>query len=520
LEVAGEPVGNWSEGKRFFINQMHWEENFVYLPPLEVSVDFNFISGLAGILPSPDWFSGFYMFDVINEYSGTYYDSFLIRTYPWDAGTDSGERFTDIKHDTDPPETVVRLTPKNTPNKASLSADGTQIKFVAEWECVLHACPEEQSDCQKPDWPPENDDGNTDNDNGDGADNDNGDDNNGDSGNTTDGDETPQQPMETECYPAGNRFRCAFGTHVEGEREPATISMEVECDLDSKIGFDFRRASGCFCQATVTPGNAERSPKTCPCSICPSDWGSIPLHIDCSVSQEENLEFDPYIVDSCVSIDCAGNCNGTCRIDCPASDGGCQFCPSDGPDDTEDGSSNNGDDGSGARPSLPSDAPPSMPNGENPLSGGDDGLHDSGGSEQTNDGPNHDDGSGQTGPRPLFGVHGGDGTSSNPSPTSQELQGPRPIFETILNRVPTSGDDRAGANNEDTAPTSSEGCTTGPRPVFEAGSNNGCVQPRVRVVEKPNREQQTQSLASSSTRSVSAFITCGFLLLPIVAVLG
>jgi hypothetical protein len=156
LEVAGELVGNWSEGKRFFINQKQWEDNFVFLPPLEVNDEYNFISGLAGILPSPDWFSGFYMFDVIKEQGLTFWDSFLIRTYPWDAGTDSGERFTDPMRDTDPPEFVVRLTPENTPNKAFLSADGTEVKHVAEWECVLHTCPEDQPDCQKPDWPPEN----------------------------------------------------------------------------------------------------------------------------------------------------------------------------------------------------------------------------------------------------------------------------------------------------------------------------------------------------------------------------
>ena len=35
---------------------------------------------------------------------------------------------------------------------------------------------------------------------------------------------------------------------------------------------------------------------------------------------------DPYIFDTCVSIDCGGNCNGTCSVGCDESGPECEFC--------------------------------------------------------------------------------------------------------------------------------------------------------------------------------------------------
>jgi hypothetical protein len=128
-----------------------------------------------------------------------------------------------------------------------------------------------------------------------------------------------------------------------GSESPTTIAVEVECDLDAQIAFDFRSASNCWCQATVTPGDASRTPKACPCTVCHPDWGNNPVHIDCSgweengggaegSAQEQALEDeapavpDPYVVQTCTSLDCAAACNGTCRLDCSVSDGSCPFC--------------------------------------------------------------------------------------------------------------------------------------------------------------------------------------------------
>ena len=47
------------------------------------------------IAPSPDWFSGLSNFDVrdANNDRQTYFGSFSIETFPWDAGTETGDRY-------------------------------------------------------------------------------------------------------------------------------------------------------------------------------------------------------------------------------------------------------------------------------------------------------------------------------------------------------------------------------------------------------------------------------------------
>jgi Spondin_N len=153
---SGELVGNLVEGKGFFVDQKKWDENFVYLPPLVVDKDHSFISGIAAISPSPDWYSGFYLFDTLKEDTSTYYESFKIRTYPWDAGTDDGDSYTAQDRDTDPPGLITRIEVGNTVNGIFLSPAGDTIPYLAEWECVLNTCPSEDPECEKPDWPPAN----------------------------------------------------------------------------------------------------------------------------------------------------------------------------------------------------------------------------------------------------------------------------------------------------------------------------------------------------------------------------
>lgn len=156
LTAAGSIVSNWTSTKGFFINQQRWDENFVYFPPLKVSPDYPFISGLAGMSPSPDWFSHFYLFEVIKEQGQTYWESFKIRSYPWDAGTDDGDHYSSTDRDTNPPGVVTRIDVGSTVNDIYLNPSKDQVRHTAEWECVLHTCPIEDPECQKPNWPPEN----------------------------------------------------------------------------------------------------------------------------------------------------------------------------------------------------------------------------------------------------------------------------------------------------------------------------------------------------------------------------
>lgn len=153
---AGSVVKDAVEGSGFFINQKAWDDNFVYLPPVTVSPEYPYISGIAGIMPSPDWFTSFYLMETVNEQNQTYWDSFKIRTFPWDAGTDLGTHYEDPDNFSDLPRLVTRIQVGDTEDSIFLSPTGDEIQYVAEWECVLHTCPFEDPGCEKEDWPPLN----------------------------------------------------------------------------------------------------------------------------------------------------------------------------------------------------------------------------------------------------------------------------------------------------------------------------------------------------------------------------
>jgi Spondin_N len=105
--------------------------------------------------PSPDWFTGFYLLNTIDDYDRTFWSRIKIQTYPWDAGTDAGQSYTATDSDLDPKIPVQRFTPENSPNGIFVSPDGKSVLPVAEWECVLHVCPN-ISDCDMENWPPAN----------------------------------------------------------------------------------------------------------------------------------------------------------------------------------------------------------------------------------------------------------------------------------------------------------------------------------------------------------------------------
>jgi hypothetical protein len=157
MKSAGDLVNNWGIGGGFTIDQEHWEENYVYVPPVDVTFDYPFLNGIAGMSPSPDWYTGFYLFDTVDEYDRTFWHNFTLFTYPWDAGTDSGKSYTAEDRDLDPPINVERFFPNNVPDSgAYLSPDGKQVLPVGELNCELYVCPVEEPFCVRPNWPPEN----------------------------------------------------------------------------------------------------------------------------------------------------------------------------------------------------------------------------------------------------------------------------------------------------------------------------------------------------------------------------
>jgi hypothetical protein len=96
------------------------------------------------------------LFDTVDEYDRTFFNSFILHTYPWDAGTDLGDTYTAFDKDAVPADIVRRITKSNAPGgNIFMSAEGT-VKPVGELECKLYICTPDDTECMKPNWPPSN----------------------------------------------------------------------------------------------------------------------------------------------------------------------------------------------------------------------------------------------------------------------------------------------------------------------------------------------------------------------------
>jgi len=110
----------------------------VIYEPIEVSKTKHYISAIAKLAPSPDWFSGFYMFNAIDEASDTWYQQFSIPLYPYDAGTENGDTYDVVNSQTVPPQPITKFTIDTVPQgKLFLNHDNTAILPVATYTCTL-----------------------------------------------------------------------------------------------------------------------------------------------------------------------------------------------------------------------------------------------------------------------------------------------------------------------------------------------------------------------------------------------
>ena len=93
---------------------------------IEVNSEFPLVSFITMIAPSPDWFVGVHDFNLCNTTTGKRLDSRKRDLPLYDAGTDSGLRFTSLDIITDPTE-VIHLITNNT--KGSLESDKPLKRF-------------------------------------------------------------------------------------------------------------------------------------------------------------------------------------------------------------------------------------------------------------------------------------------------------------------------------------------------------------------------------------------------------
>ena len=74
----------------------------------EISADYSKVTLVSMIAPSPDWFVGVSNFDLCEN--GNWVSNKWVDLYAYDAGTDSGTRYTSSDQDTNPKENITRLT--------------------------------------------------------------------------------------------------------------------------------------------------------------------------------------------------------------------------------------------------------------------------------------------------------------------------------------------------------------------------------------------------------------------------
>jgi hypothetical protein len=122
-----------------------------------LSPSFPYLSTISMMAPSPDWFSGIESFCPRGP-GGFWFQSFEVATYPFDAGTETGDTYS-INND---PESrhgpIYPLTKGTIPDsRILLDPTGTKVYPVAIWKCDLNTfeemdkSPEEEFETVKED---------------------------------------------------------------------------------------------------------------------------------------------------------------------------------------------------------------------------------------------------------------------------------------------------------------------------------------------------------------------------------
>lgn len=129
--ISDEGVLDYREGSSIKVSVRQNQT----IAPVRVEKDHPLISAIAAIKPSPDWFSGFYDFNFIDPATDRWYERVVIETFPWDAGTDSGDTYEAPGDLTTPAYLITQLTPGTIPDTGVfLSSDGDVLP-VSRWTC-------------------------------------------------------------------------------------------------------------------------------------------------------------------------------------------------------------------------------------------------------------------------------------------------------------------------------------------------------------------------------------------------
>jgi hypothetical protein len=136
LALADESIGSFVVGITAF-NSEQQEQSF---DDLLVDANHTVLSSVTMIAPSPDWFSGFDDFDLVDTSTSTatWLASFILETYPFDAGTETGEEYSTSNVPEGPPLSIDEISISNPLSTGVfLSPDNSTVLPVAQWECSL-----------------------------------------------------------------------------------------------------------------------------------------------------------------------------------------------------------------------------------------------------------------------------------------------------------------------------------------------------------------------------------------------
>eukprot|EP00555_Chaetoceros_dichaeta_P003535 CAMPEP_0198250118 /NCGR_PEP_ID=MMETSP1447-20131203/1424_1 /TAXON_ID=420782 /ORGANISM="Chaetoceros dichaeta, Strain CCMP1751" /LENGTH=227 /DNA_ID=CAMNT_0043934903 /DNA_START=300 /DNA_END=983 /DNA_ORIENTATION=+ len=139
LDTAGNFVNDFTMASgALFPTQSKPSKN---IGQLEMDITHRMISSISMIAPSPDWFTGISNYRPIKD--GKWLQSFTVDTYPWDAGTDSGDTYSAFDSATNPKEPVHRIWSDLPVNNVFVGQNG--VLPVGQWSCTKV----EETDCKE-----------------------------------------------------------------------------------------------------------------------------------------------------------------------------------------------------------------------------------------------------------------------------------------------------------------------------------------------------------------------------------
>jgi len=134
LSAAIPDTGDVVNGFTTFNRQQQMQT----LPTLSMDSNHLYMSSISMVAPSPDWFTGFYNFLVMDTGTNTWLSSFVLATYPFDAGTETGDRYQFSNPEESPQQVIEEFTVDNARSTGVfVSRDGSTVLPVALWECTL-----------------------------------------------------------------------------------------------------------------------------------------------------------------------------------------------------------------------------------------------------------------------------------------------------------------------------------------------------------------------------------------------